>query len=413
MGSDYITGDVKRQMAQVYYDLKEYPAAKRLYLESLNAFDQTGSDIYSANIYLSLANIELNEKNYEASLLHLHKAKSHLKANEKSQFVTLYSTEIKVYKALHIYDKALKSYELFTQYNDSILNEKKEQIILELETKYKAAENKRTIEEQDRKIKLLNTQKEIEDQKTKKRILIMIFIAIFFTTLFFFLFLFQRIAGLKKNNILHQTQIDLMKQQLTISKNQLEPHFMLNTLNNIGYMFISENKEDAQYYFGKFASLIHRGLKYADQVETSLQEELEFIRDYLILQKKRFNGDLEFSIEVDEKIKLTDLKIPHSLLYTFVENAIKHGLAPKNDNRRLTVIVSNEEKNTLVIINDNGIGCAQSNELKTSGTGKGLHIIKNIVAGYNKLFNRDISYKVNDLTDEKGIVNGTEVRVYL
>lgn len=202
----------------------------------------------------------------------------------------------------------------------------------------------------------------------------------FYFGLYFLLFVFFWLLQ-KAQNTLAQRKLEaekqLMKQQLTISKNQLEPHFMLNTLNNIGYMFISENREDAQYYFGKFASLIQRGLKYADQVETSLQEELEFIRDYLILQKKRFNGDLEFSIEVNEEIKLTDLKIPHSLLYTFVENAIKHGLAPKNDNRRLTIIVSNEEKNTLVIISDNGIGRAQSNELKTSGTGKGLHIIKN------------------------------------
>jgi hypothetical protein len=230
--------------------------------------------------------------------------------------------------------------------------------------------------------------------------------------LFLAFWLLQRVQN-KLAQRKFEIEKQLIHQQLAISKNQLEPHFMLNTLNNIGNMFINENREDAQYYFGKYASLLNRGLRYADKVETSLQEELEFIRDYLVLQKKRLNDDLAFTIEANEEIKLTELTIPHSLLYTFVENAIKHGLAPKKENRSLSIIISTEGKNTLILIRDNGIGRAQSKTLKTSGTGKGLLIVKNIVAGYNKLFNRDISYKVTDLIDENGIGTGTEVRIYI
>jgi len=217
----------------------------------------------------------------------------------------------------------------------------------------------------------------------------------------------QDILALRK----HEAEKQLIRQQLTISKNQLEPHFMLNTLNNIGHMFAMENKEDAQYYFGRFASLIHRGLEYADKVETNLEEELKFIKDYLILQKRRFNDDLLFIIESEDEIDLDNIKIPHSLIFTFVENAIKHGLHNKPKDRKLSIYVKRVKNKITVTIIDNGIGRKQSVKLKTTGSGKGLGIVANIIEGYNKLNNRTISYKVIDLVDESGDGNGTEVRV--
>jgi hypothetical protein len=228
--------------------------------------------------------------------------------------------------------------------------------------------------------------------------------------LFLVFWLLQRV----QTNLARQkfeTEKQLINQQMAISKRQLEPHFMLNTLNNIGYMFAHENKEDAQYYFGKFSSLIHRGLKYADQVETSLGEELKFVRDYLILQKIRMNDDLDFTIEADENIELNNIKIPHSLIFTFVENAIKHGLRPKPKDRELKIIVKQDSDKIIITITDNGIGRKQSHALKTTGTGKRMSIVANIVEGYNKLNKRDISFEVKDLFDEEGNSAGTGVRI--
>jgi len=231
-----------------------------------------------------------------------------------------------------------------------------------------------------------------------------------YALLFLIFWLLQKI----QTKLAHQkfeTEKQLISQQMAISKRQLEPHFMLNTLNNIGYMFTHENKEDAQYYFGKFSSLIHRGLKYADQVETTLGEELKFVRDYLILQKIRMGDDLDFTIEANENIDLNKVLIPHSLVFTFVENAIKHGLRPKPKDRKLEVYVKEISNKVIITITDNGIGRQQSRVLKTTGTGKGLSIVANIIEGYNKLNKRNISYEVKDLFDEDGNSAGTEVRI--
>ena len=233
-----------------------------------------------------------------------------------------------------------------------------------------------------------------------------------YALLFLVFWLLQRIQT-KIAQRKFETERQLISQQMAISKRQLEPHFMLNALNNIGYMFMHENQKDAQYYFGKFSSLIHRGLKYADKIETSLAEELNFIRDYLILQKKRLDNELVFIIEADEDIELDKIKIPHSLLFTFVENAVKHGLRPKPNNRKLEIFVKRNESKITISISDNGIGRQHSRQLKTTGTGKGLSIISTIVESYNKLYKRSISYNVMDLIDKNRNISGTQVIIEL
>lgn len=79
----------------------------------------------------------------------------------------------------------------------------------------------------------------------------------------------------------------------------------------------------------------------------------------------------------------------------------------KTNNRKLDIIVKSNSGDTVITIIDNGVGRKQSQVLKTRGTGKGL----GIVDGYNKLNNRNISYKIIDLVDDKGAGVGTEVRV--
>lgn len=224
-----------------------------------------------------------------------------------------------------------------------------------------------------------------------------------------FLILYLIFWGLQKaQNYLAEQRLavkqKLLSQQLALSKRQVEPHFMLNVLNNIGHMFLTNKKDDAQYYFGKFTSLIHHSLEYADQVESSLQNELNFISDYLLLQKKRLNDELEFSIEVEDDIEFEQVKLPHSLIFTFVENAVKHGLMPKEKDRKLKVCVREVQNRIQIIIEDNGIGRDKSMELKTHGTQKGMKIAENIITAYNRLYTRMISYSITDIENDMGTI---------
>lgn len=95
------------------------------------------------------------------------------------------------------------------------------------------------------------------------------------------------------------------------------------------------------------------------------------------------------------------------MIYTFVENALKHGLLSKDGNKRLWIIVRKNNELNQIIIRDNGIGRKKSKQIKTTGTNKGIVIITNIIRAYNKLNNRKISFKVIDLEE------GVEVSITL
>lgn len=233
----------------------------------------------------------------------------------------------------------------------------------------------------------------------------------------FYLFLFLLFWLLQKVQLYFakksfEIEKQLMQQQMALSKKQMEPHFMLNTVNNIGYLFIKEDKKKAMFYLGKFAALMRRGLMNVDKIATSLEEELEFVEDYLVLQKQLMDGGLDYKISLEENIEEDKIQIPHSLIYTFVENAIKHGLRPKKSGRRLRIQVSKEQEKVKIAIQDNGVGRQKSKELKTTDTGKGMEIVMTIIAGYNQLHGGNISYLVEDVLED-GDVKGTIVVIWV
>ncbi|OYT14539.1 MAG: hypothetical protein B7C24_17760, partial [Bacteroidetes bacterium 4572_77] len=212
---------------------------------------------------------------------------------------------------------------------------------------------------------------------------------------------------------LYNAEKQLMQQQMALSKKQMEPHFMLNMINNIGYLFLKEEKQNALYFLGKFGSLMRNGLIHSQASKISLEKELEFVEDYLILQKRLMDDELEYSLKVDENIDDEKINIPHSLVYTFAENAIKHGLRPKEKDRKLEIRVEQAETKTKITIKDNGVGRQRSKELHTTDTGKGVEIVNAIIRGYNQLHGEEIGYLVKDVLDEAGMLNGTMVEIWL
>jgi hypothetical protein len=211
----------------------------------------------------------------------------------------------------------------------------------------------------------------------------------------------------------YETEKQLMQQQMALSKKQMEPHFMLNMINNIGYMFSKDNKQDAMFYLGKFGSLMRQGLINSQASQITLEEELEFVEDYLILQKKLMDDELEYSIQIEEIVEEELIQIPHSIVYTFVENAIKHGLKPKEKDRLLEIKVEQGNEQVRISIKDNGIGRQKSKEYGTTDTGKGMEIIKNIIMGYNQLHDGKISYDVENVLDENNKTIGTRVVIWV
>ncbi|WP_241697208.1 sensor histidine kinase [Winogradskyella eckloniae] len=219
----------------------------------------------------------------------------------------------------------------------------------------------------------------------------------------------QRIAEIDK--ILIDKKITNLR--LENLRSQMNPHFIFNALNSIQDYIVSNEKELASSYLVKFSRLIRMYLDYSQQNEITLEEELNALKLYLELEKVRFEDELEYKININHQIKTKQIKVPSLFIQPYVENALKHGLLHKSNDRQLTVDAKIVKNNILQItIEDNGIGRAQSEKLKrpnqqhkpfaTKANEERVHLYK------NKL-KRNITIGIEDLYNQNQIASGTMV----
>lgn len=212
---------------------------------------------------------------------------------------------------------------------------------------------------------------------------------------------------------LHQkfeTERRLMTFRLKALKNQSDPHFIMNALNSIANMQEQGQQENASSFLVKFSRLIHQTLVNSDKIDVSLEEELSFVRDYLDVQQMRFSNDFGYNISVEEE-GLSELSIPRHLIYTFVENALKHGISQKKGKGHINIAAKQEVGQALITISDNGIGRQEAAKLGTAGTGKGLKIIDELIELFEKLKKVKISYQIEDIYGDDRIAIGTQVNI--
>ncbi|WP_319500132.1 histidine kinase [uncultured Draconibacterium sp.] len=166
----------------------------------------------------------------------------------------------------------------------------------------------------------------------------------------------------------------LRELELTAIRSQMNPHFLFNSLNSVQNLVQQNKGREAHLYLSDFAGLIRKVLNNSEKEEVSLAEELEMIRQYLNLEKLRF--DFEFEVLVDETIDEHNTQVPSLLLQPFVENAIVHGLQNKRGEKHLKIDVTKKDAFVLITITDNGIGRKAAKEIQQQKNGKGTKLMK-------------------------------------
>ncbi|MCD4747229.1 MAG: histidine kinase, partial [Bacteroidales bacterium] len=215
------------------------------------------------------------------------------------------------------------------------------------------------------------------------------------------------IQNQKKKAIIEKERIEL---QLKTIKNQMDPHFAFNAINMIGSLIYKDDPDAAYDYFTRFARLIRSTLQDSEKISRPLHEELEFVKNFVEIQKTRFKNRFTFELNVDKNID-QNIEIPKMILQTHVENAIKHGLMHKKEAGKLFIGITQENNKMLIIIKDNGIGREKAAEHSKDSTKRGMQIIKQIFALYNKLFDYNIDQQIIDLKDENGNAAGTKIEI--
>jgi hypothetical protein len=218
------------------------------------------------------------------------------------------------------------------------------------------------------------------------------------------------VKNIQKNQLKkkYDNEKKISQLQLALIRNQLDPHFTLNVINSIIYSVEYSDREMAGDQLRQFANLYRNLLLSASSIQRSIGEELDFCRDYLLLEKMRFKEKFDFRILVHDDVNRKTL-IPKLLIQLHVENAVKHGLMPLNAGGMLNINLKNIENELLIEIVDNGIGRERAgNQVKTT-TGKGLKIMNELYTIYNKYYNEKVSSEFIDLLDINGQPAGTKV----
>ncbi len=203
------------------------------------------------------------------------------------------------------------------------------------------------------------------------------------------------------------TEKELAKYQLIAIKNQIDPHFTLNTLNTISALYGKGENQEAYKYMTKLSRLMLQVLNNSDQISSTLKTEMEMLKSYIELQMIRFRDVFTYSMNWDEE-KLSDREVPRMLIHLFVENAIKHGLRLKKENGVLKIDIQEKGKYLYIFIEDNGVGRKAASLDKSLSSGKGLEISDKICEMYYRLKNVRVSYSIEDLMDIKTAL-GTKV----
>jgi ligand-binding sensor domain-containing protein/two-component sensor histidine kinase len=212
-----------------------------------------------------------------------------------------------------------------------------------------------------------------------------------------------------------EIQKELIELESRALRAQMNPHFIFNSLNAIQECILSENIEAACEYLSKFAQLIRSILENSEKVAVDLECELQGLRLYLELESLRFENGFEFSIETEPMEERDAIQIPPMLIQPYVENAIWHGLAHKDGDKKLQIRLQRNEKMFHCIIEDNGIGRQRAAEFtsayKQNYESKGMRITRERLAAMNKI--RDSNARVNivDLYDEANKPCGTRVEL--
>jgi len=122
--------------------------------------------------------------------------------------------------------------------------------------------------------------------------------------------------------------------QLNNLSAQLNPHFLFNSLNNIKALVV-ENPKSARRAIDLLSDLLRTSLYSGDIMLVSLQDEISLVKDYLELEKLRFEERLQYDIQLNDD--LASVQIPRLCIQTLVENAIKHGIAKQKEGGLITV----------------------------------------------------------------------------
>ncbi len=332
--------------------------------------------------------------------------------------VEIFSELFELHEERGNYREALEYHKAFITLQDSLVGLAKSKAYDNILVKYEAEKLKAANEIAERE-KLIAQNK--ADRRGDYLILLSLIAIAFATSTLLFI---NRIRSKKKAEILSlelkdarerlEIERKLNRSELTALRSQLNPHFIFNTINSVQDLVL-QNQTDTSYdYLVNLSKLVRLALEHSEQESISLEQEICFLTHYLNLEKLRLGEDFAYNFDCDE-VESMSVKVPPMFLQPFIENALWHGLLPKEGTKELNIKFS--QNGTLkCVIEDNGIGRDEALKKKKGPEGThasfALKAIDKQVDLFRKQFGGEVNYTIDNAFPNGKFV-GTRVEVNL
>jgi hypothetical protein len=249
------------------------------------------------------------------------------------------------------------------------------------------------IAETEDRLKLLETEKRLKDDLIRKKNILnywltgsIIILAVFLAVI---LYVFRKL------------KIKNKKIALQSLRREMNPHFIFNSLNSINQFIANNNEMEANQYLAKFSALMRSVMENSKEDFVLFSKEAALLQNYLELEKSRFPDKFQFKVEMDNALYTEEqLYIPGMLIQPHLENAIWHGLRYIEAKGCLRLSFIKKQQSLQIIIEDNGIGIAESKKVKTPNqqqhSGRGITNTLERIKILNELYHQNITCVVTD-----------------
>lgn len=208
----------------------------------------------------------------------------------------------------------------------------------------------------------------------------------------------------KRNKFLRLKYLDQINRfRINNVRNRVSPHFAFNVLD-----FEMQHLNDVQK--SRFYTLVHllrRSLDLTDRNSVKLDEEIDFVNDYVQLSKHKMGEDFFLIWNISSEVKIDKITIIPMMIQMPVENAMKHGLALVKGEKRIVIDISHQDKSIRIFIRDNGIGYYPNKQKSPNSIGNGVKILSQTIQILNENNVSKISFTIHNI--ERINESGTEV----
>ena len=162
-------------------------------------------------------------------------------------------------------------------------------------------------------------------------------------------------------------ETQLVRSQLDALKDRLHPHFLYNALHSVAMLVRKGDQEASVNMLAGLSDLLRYVLDKGERQFVSLDEEIDFIKQYLSIQEVRFSDRLATSFDIPQD--LLQAQVPFLIIQPLVENSLRHGIGPKKEGGTITVAAHKKDDSLVLMVSDNGVGLDGNDSSPTDRVG--------------------------------------------